>query len=858
MAETTPVMFEGNDVRLIPQDQVQLALQNGGKVAQKMLFGSDARWIPQEEVDNARKSGGQLMGTSPQAPAPPDMQKQDLFQPQDHGVVSGVVRAGKAIAGLPSAIGHAFTDPARDQDEQMTEGVLGKTLAKPVEGVKRLFIDPQQQAFNRGQELELRAAAESDPRKKKVLEDAAGSYKIAAFVPLVGAPAANMAERAGTGNLDDPNNKMEYFGKDSDPWGALAEGLTYAMTPKIAKEATRLAKLAPGAALDLAGRGIKAGGTAAVNATTDAAASAAQSAGRVAFKGAVNVAKGAAGAATDMASEHVSNMADALKEHFNNVKADIADQVHQVIKRPSGLGMHADIQDIIEKSSNNLPHIMDNAGTIAADLLNKIKTNASTAGAVTQDLVDRAVNRVTDEYYLRKNPSVSGGSQGADVPPSNLRTMPNPEQGAIDEHVASGDEAPHSDQLPANEVSPLKNWNSQEEPAPDFRPRGTVNPHSPEATVNAGQGGMLPPFPGKGTPGVAEINEGVGVGADNQPLRTPLAQLAKSEPWAKDLWDVLTRGQRQGGSFQALETGVRRAPVLGRMFEQGDDVFLKDRLTKSIREAALDKSLGRNVQRVLAGAEKDFDQAGRINWTKTVNKLDDLLNSPHGTDIFDPASVAKRQSVYDAARSAVTRQRVEVLRDALDQANKDIQASTRFGAMTPTPTISGTIIKIAQHLGLKGLVRHLITPSEMDEMKPLIRILSNVPRSTEAGESAAARVGVGIKNKFVTDTSYTESPIYKALSETEKRLVDRQAETLVNRFKRMWKGASLPAQPPRVIQPGQAPLPVSHPEWNIASAHPGSHAFSFRQYLQNNPNSSPDDARQAGRDAEAAGYEVNA
>ncbi len=131
-------------------------------------------------------------------------------------IVSGVGRGLKNLVMAPVSVAKAtFQAPQTPEEVQAqllggTAGLLGK----------RLIGDPAQ--------AELQKA-----RQAPTTSEAIG-HGVAAAVPFVGPFAANLAERAGTGDIA----------------GATAEGLTTALAPKVAAKAGKAAMLATGKASD--------------------------------------------------------------------------------------------------------------------------------------------------------------------------------------------------------------------------------------------------------------------------------------------------------------------------------------------------------------------------------------------------------------------------------------------------------------------------------------------------------------------------------------------------------------------------------------------------------------------------------
>jgi hypothetical protein len=64
------MVFDDGTSALVPQEKMQAAMQDGGKVVQPMMFDDGSRaMVPLERVHSALQDGGQVIGQAPQRPA---------------------------------------------------------------------------------------------------------------------------------------------------------------------------------------------------------------------------------------------------------------------------------------------------------------------------------------------------------------------------------------------------------------------------------------------------------------------------------------------------------------------------------------------------------------------------------------------------------------------------------------------------------------------------------------------------------------------------------------------------------------------------------------------------------------------
>lgn len=76
---TYPVVFDDGSKAMVPQEKLQGALKDGGKLAQAMQFDDGSKaYVPFDKVHDAVHDGGMLIGDAPKAPAAPQMQQSAL------------------------------------------------------------------------------------------------------------------------------------------------------------------------------------------------------------------------------------------------------------------------------------------------------------------------------------------------------------------------------------------------------------------------------------------------------------------------------------------------------------------------------------------------------------------------------------------------------------------------------------------------------------------------------------------------------------------------------------------------------------------------------------------------------------
>jgi hypothetical protein len=231
---------------------------------------------------------------------------------------------------------------------------------------------------------------------------------------------------------------------------------------------------------------------------------------------------------------------------------------------------------------------------------------------------------------------------------------------------------------------------------------------------------------------------------------------------------------------------------------------------------------------MLRDAAIEAEAHGRINLPKLISRINAGLRDPGTFKIFDPPGVLSGDAT----------ERMTLLRDSLQQLQTDFENTTKVGSEAANAT-SGSIkagamgfLRSMKYRALIGFLRN--QGIDGVEANRISRLIANFPVVPEKASflydniiNSSKREGVlprGLKNPIdwlgtqLSDKKYdyTKSQEYKKLSIEDQRLVDRAAEGVLHKLGRSLKGWSMPGQPVRTIQPGQAPLPATRPEFNIA------------------------------------------
>lgn len=532
---TTPMMFEGNDVHMIPEDQIEDAKRNGGVQVQKMLFGqNDTRWIPTDQVDAATKGGGKVMGTSPSAPKP--AMKEDTRTSKSilakgtplEGVGATLGREYDAAKGLvksviPETLGgggaiyHAATDPL--SEEEKTYGTLPDWHGRPKPFEEQ--IGPTGRLIDR-MIVQPTAHAISDYAHGKVSVDSA----LNALPEAIGQSGATVLM-----------GKATEVGKDVMKGGAPetgAEGPTLprseilkrgvgANVPFTDTPLSTAAGQVAGAGANILGKGAKA----AAGAAGDAVAKGLQATGEVATKGAIEVGKGA-----------VRAIADEGAKHLESAKKNIISAVEDAL--PNSSDPVKTVQNILKSSGELGEALADKAAPIAKAIGDKIASGASSLKDSVEDvfhehydLVDDLLLRnakkvgefVTDKYNELTNPPVGGGAPG--IEPSLARQAPG--------------------------IEPISK--APESPAPLDEP---FRQPWKEAGIQQTQD---PTVPGS----------------------NPIFQAMGEHP---EVGRVASPGQLQGGARLTMEQFFRKIPVFGERMRMGIDATQKTAMSKAVNDFA--------------------------------------------------------------------------------------------------------------------------------------------------------------------------------------------------------------------------------------------------------------------------------
>lgn len=276
---TTPVMFDDGSSGMFTNEQLPNALQNGGKIGQRVRFddGSDAL-IPLDQVHDAIKDGGTLAGIDPGPP-------QTRMTPGPEtppGGLWGVYRAARGLVGSVPGIYHAFADAPRNQEEQNVQDnptpdpFMPKSplLGRFGLAYKRLVEDPSTQARQQAQEMEdladqkygkqapgvpasiakpgtpaasiartmfgpsgqpftpmSQTLSQPGNAHELALRESAGALRMGSLIPFVGPLAAHLSITAQGDPTSNSADQQNPYGTEGDPTGALAEGLGYALAP---------------------------------------------------------------------------------------------------------------------------------------------------------------------------------------------------------------------------------------------------------------------------------------------------------------------------------------------------------------------------------------------------------------------------------------------------------------------------------------------------------------------------------------------------------------------------------------------------------------------------------------------------
>src|SRR5579862_1402376 len=157
MGDVPVINPDTNEAHLVPEEQVNAALQSGGKRATKVLNPGtgQSHYIPDDVVPHALQAGGQVMGTSPAAPKP--QMKEDTRTSASilakgtpfEGVGATAKREAQAVGSMlnpvtiAKGVYHAAADPETSEESQRfgkgfeskigpTGRVIDRMVAQPV------------------------------------------------------------------------------------------------------------------------------------------------------------------------------------------------------------------------------------------------------------------------------------------------------------------------------------------------------------------------------------------------------------------------------------------------------------------------------------------------------------------------------------------------------------------------------------------------------------------------------------------------------------------------------------------------------------------------------------------------------
>lgn len=154
-------------------------------------------------------------------PGPHDQDSRPGFiDPADTGVLNSLKRNTTGLLRLPAHVIHAFTDSARDGEEQRMAEALGIKDGQPIDprgafgaqvllGIKRLIVDPMYEQHKQAQAYaqmydKMTPEQRQEAEKNLSASDAqhlANMHHIASVIPLLGPAAGDMVDRMYNGDV---------------------------------------------------------------------------------------------------------------------------------------------------------------------------------------------------------------------------------------------------------------------------------------------------------------------------------------------------------------------------------------------------------------------------------------------------------------------------------------------------------------------------------------------------------------------------------------------------------------------------------------------------------------------------------
>ncbi len=629
--------------------------------------------------------------------------------------------------------------------------------------------------------------------------------------------------------------------------GSLAHGR---LNPQVASAdnpsvslARKLGRLVGRGGAAMTDKAVRAG-VAAAPTVAAAAVGAGALAADQATKFGLGVAEGAGGYVSD---KYVTPTVDA-------VKTSLADDVHQAVTNPSSNGSLGDIIQAVKEHAGNASDLIQKAPDIAKSILDKIQTKATTPQEVTSNLVDKAVDQTVNENwlnpddqaqmiaeetkakaapYMQWGPGVSDAWNQVSSSVANAVRSANEFSNhapAIEEALRAGaqDTMSKAGEVGAaiqkkmvniamdqynrwtNPTASGGSFDADAMPDPKFR-RGTMFTNDPQAVGPSVSSDNIPR---------STVNDEVGVGPENQPSTTPLADLANREPWAKNITDGFTSGMRRGGTVEAADLRFRGTPGIGREYLGANTIF-NDRLKTMYGKASTDSTLVPRAREIFKTAYENAARTNQANPGAIASQLADALDQP-GYFEYKPNPSGEVE--------ADSTDRMQLVQKALAQADKHIVATSKFQSVPAAASslgLTGSGALLGSALGLPGSIagavggftvdqllklgirKAFLEPHGVGVLSPvtdaLVDRLSNMPQTDSAGAKLFKEAQAQVPSTSKNPLDYTKTDTYKNFSALDREKADRYftySKTWVQKLYNQVKGFA--KQPtPRTIQPGQ-------------------------------------------------------